>query len=174
MFPERTTERLHLARIEAGDQGFIFQGLSHPQVIPFYGVRYDSFEATKSQMDFYARMVAEGSGIPWKLVERASGAPVGVLAVYGYKPEHRKAELGFWLLPEFWGMGYAREAVEAAMHYWQEERTLHRMEAFVEEENEASWRLLERCAFTYEGTMRDCEWKDGRWVSLKIYASITT
>lgn len=173
MVPEIQTERLKLARIDPADQGFIFEGLSHPQVIPFYGVRYDSFEATKAQMEFYERMLADGSGIPWKLVEQESGAAVGVLAVYGYKAEHRKAELGFWLLPNYWGKGYAREAVQAAIAYWQAERNLHRLEAFVETENEASWRLLERCGFAYEGLMRDSEWKEGRWISLKIYALLS-
>ncbi len=174
MFPELQTERLLMKKIEAADQGFVFEGLSHQEVIPFYGVRYESFEATKAQMEFYEQLVAEGSGLPWKLVERETGAPIGVLAVYLFKAEHRKAELGFWLLPRFWGRGYAREAVEAACSYWKQERGLHRMEAFVETENEASWRLLERCGFAFEGCMRDCEWKDGKWISLRIYARVNT
>jgi len=38
MFPEIETPRFFLKQIVADDQAFIFKGLSHPEVIPFYGV----------------------------------------------------------------------------------------------------------------------------------------
>jgi len=47
MVPQLTTDRFFLQKIFPEDQQFIFEGLSHPDVIPFYGARYDSFEATK-------------------------------------------------------------------------------------------------------------------------------
>jgi ribosomal-protein-alanine N-acetyltransferase len=53
MFPQLSTERLLLTQNLPEDQQFIFKGLSHPDVIPFYGVRYESFEAAKAQMDWY-------------------------------------------------------------------------------------------------------------------------
>ncbi len=58
------------------------------------------------------------------------------------------------------------------MDYWKNEKSLHRLEAFVEEGNKASSRLLEKAGFRYEGMMQDCEIKDGRFISLLIYAII--
>src|SRR5215210_7089090 len=98
MFPELTTERLLLQQVLPEDQQFIFEGLSHPEVIPFYGVRYDSFEATKTQMDWYAKIYEEGTGISWKIVDKHTKESLGNIAVYLYKKEHNKAEVGFWLL----------------------------------------------------------------------------
>lgn len=172
MFPELSTERLKLQKILPGDQEFIYKGLSHPQVIPFYGVRYDSFEATSAQMDWYEKMWTEGSGIPWKIVNRQTGSTIGVISVYFYKPQHNKAEVGFWLLPENWNKGLAAEALDAVLQYWQKEKGLHRMEAFVEEGNEASTRLLEKAGFTREGLMKDCEMKNGKYISLFVFARI--
>lgn len=174
MFPLLTTERLLLQEIEPKDQGFIFEGLSHPEVIPFYGVRYDSFDATKAQMDWYRQLTEQGSGLAWKLVEKQSGEKIGVIATYAYKPEHNKAEVGFWLLPTFWNKGLAAEALKSVIAYWKEEKSLHRLEAFVEEGNKASCKLLEKSGFLYEGTMRDCEIKNGAYISLRIYALILT
>ncbi|HUC83139.1 MAG TPA: GNAT family N-acetyltransferase [Flavisolibacter sp.] len=170
MFPALTTDRLLLQEIKPEDQGFIFEGLNHPDVIPFYGVRYDSFEATKTQMDWYDDMLKQGTGLAWKMVEKATGKPMGVTAVYYYKPEHNKAEVGFWLLPDYWHKGFASEALKAAIHYWQTEKGLHRMEAFVEEGNTASSKLLEKAGFQYEGKMIDFERKEGKYISLLIYA----
>lgn len=170
MVPTLLSERLQLEEIKPEDQSFIFDGLSHPEVIPFYGVRYESFEETSAQMIWYRKMVAESSGLPWKMVDRKTGEKIGVIAVYAYKPEHKKAEIGFWLLPPFWNKGYALEALKTVVAYWKNENGLHRLEGFVEEGNTASSRLLEKAGFLYEGTMRECEIKNGRFISLQIYA----
>jgi ribosomal-protein-alanine N-acetyltransferase len=172
MFPQLVTDRLLLQEVQPEDQQFIFEGLSHREVIPFYGVRYDSFEATKAQMNWYAKIYDEGSGISWKIVDRNTKENIGDISVYLYKPEHNKAEVGFWLLPQYWHKGFAIEALHAVIDYWKKEKNLHRMEAFVEEGNDASSRLLEKAGFQYEGKMIDCEIKSGNYISLKIYGLI--
>lgn len=172
MFPQLTTERFLLQQVLPEDQGFIFAGLSHPDVIRFYGVQYTSFEATGVQMEWYEKMRAEGWGLPWKIVDRSSGEKMGVISIYYYKPEHNKAEVGFWLLPAYWNKGIILEALKAAIDYWRFQKKLHRLEAFVEQGNTASSKLLEKAGFLYEGTMQDCEMKNGKYISLLVYAMI--
>jgi ribosomal-protein-alanine N-acetyltransferase len=172
MVKELTTQRLLLQQIQPEDQRFIYEGLSHPDVIPFYGVRYDSFEATKTQMEWYAKACEEDTGGPWKIVDKVSGEKLGVIAYYFHKKEHRKAEVGFWLLPQYWGKGIVSEAMQQLIQYCKNEKNIHRLEAFVEEGNKASCRVLEKANFKYEGTMKDCEIKNGSFVSLLIYALI--
>lgn len=115
-------------------------------------------------------MVKVGSGLAWKMISRQTGEAMGVISVYAYKPEHRKAEIGFWLLPQFWNKGFATEAIKAVIQYWKTEKALHRLEAFVEVGNGASASLLSKAGFLYEGTMHDCEIKNGKFISLQIYA----
>ncbi len=172
MFPILTTERFLLQQIVAEDQQFIFEGLSHPDVIRFYGVHYESFETTKAQMEWYDKMLAEGTGIFWKIVDKATSEKCGVISVYYYKPEHNKAEVGFWLLPQYWGKGIALEALQTAINFWKEQKYLHRLESFVEEGNSASSKLLEKAGFQFEGKMKDCEIKHGNYINLLIYALI--
>ena len=70
MFQGLLTERYLLQEIEENDQTFIFKGLSHPQVIPYYGISYQTFEATKAQMDFYREMLVNDTGCWWKIVSK--------------------------------------------------------------------------------------------------------
>jgi ribosomal-protein-alanine N-acetyltransferase len=172
MFPEVETERLSLQQIKPEDQQFIFEGLSHPEVIPFYGVRYESFDATKAQMEWYNKMLLEGTGISWKMVDKQTAKNMGVISVYFYRPEHNKAEVGFWLLPQYWNKGFAFEALNAIIAYWMNEKKLHRLEGFVEEGNTASSKVLEKCGFAYEGKMIESEIKNGKYISLLIYGLI--
>ena len=172
MFPTLTTGRFLLQQILPDDQRFIFEGLSHPEIIPFYGVRYDSFEATRKQMDWYEKSYREGSGHSWKIIEKASGEKIGVVAYYFFKPEHKKAEVGFWIFPQYWNKGITTEVLKTVIEYCQKEKGIHRLEAFVEEGNLASSRVLEKLGFVYEGTMRECEIKNGKYINLFIYALV--
>jgi ribosomal-protein-alanine N-acetyltransferase len=172
MWPELKTERLLLQQVHPEDQQFIFEGLSHPEVIPFFGVKYNSFEATAKQMEWYAKAYSEGTGGPWKIIDKSTNEKIGVIAYYFYKAEHKKAEVGFWIFPKYWNKGIVSEALNAVINYCQKEKGIHRLEAFVEEGNTASNKVLEKGGFEYEGTMKDCEIKDGRYISLLIYALI--
>lgn len=172
MFPELTTERFRLVQVTADDQQFLFKGLSDPVTMPYYGIYFTTFEETAKQIEWYQKNWEEGTGINWKIVNKNTNDNIGVISVYNYKPEHRKAELGYWLLPEYWQQGIASEVIRPVIKYWQDNKDLHRLEAFIETENAASVRLLEKAGFTCEGTMRDCEIKFGRFISLYIYALI--
>lgn len=123
---------------------FVFKGLSHPAVIPFYGVRYDSLEATKAQMDWNQQLTEQDKGIAWKMVGKQTGEETGVIASYAYKPERNKAEAGFWFRPLFWHKGSAADALQAVFEHGKKAKSLHRMEAFVEAGNTASSKLLEK------------------------------
>jgi len=83
---------------------------------------------------------------------------------------HQKAEIGIWLLPEHWGKGIFQEVMTKVVAYGFKELNLHRIEAFVESGNTKCRRAIAKTGFTYEGTMKDCEQKDGKWISLSVYA----
>src|SRR6185369_15926355 len=172
MFPSLTTERFVLEQILPEDQQFIFEGLSHPEIIPFYGVRYESFEATKKQMEWYEKSYKEGTGGPWKIIDKISGEKIGVVAYYKFDEQHKKAEVGFWIFPQFWNKGIVTECLRAVIDYCQEEKNIHRLEAFVEEGNAASMKVLEKLGFDHEGKYKECEFKNGKFTDLHVYALI--
>lgn len=173
MFPELATERFLLTQVQPGDQAFLFQGLSDPVAMPHNGVYFSTFEETRIQLEWYERNYNTGTGISWKIVSKSTGDKIGVVSVYYYKPEHKKAEVGYWILPEFWNQGIISEVLQTVIKYWQEEKKLHRLEAMVEEENTGSIRVLEKAGFLHEGTMRDYEIKFGNYINLRMYSLLS-
>jgi ribosomal-protein-alanine N-acetyltransferase len=159
-----------LEPIQREDQAFVFRGLSDPEVIRYYGVSYDSLEATADQMDFYDRLITEKSGAAFKLVDRKSGESMGVLAAYLFQPAHQRIEIGFWLIPEFQGKGIMRSALPVFIQILTNQFELHRIEAMVETDNTASCSLLEKTGFQKEGILRDYEIKNGKRISLVVYS----
>jgi [ribosomal protein S5]-alanine N-acetyltransferase len=169
-FPEIQTERCLLRKIVDSDIENIFRGLSHPEVIKYYGVSYQTLEATQAQMKFYADLEANETGVTWAICNTDNSIFYGVVGVYHISKEHKKAELGFWLLPEFWGKGILVEVMPFVYEYVFNTLGIHRIEAFVETENVNSKRLMQKINFRHEGTMQDCEIKNGKYISLDIYA----
>jgi ribosomal-protein-alanine N-acetyltransferase len=81
----------------------------------------------------------------------------------------KKAEIGFWLLPEFWGKGYMQEAMPLICERGFNKLGLERIEGFVETENFNCKEALEKLQFKYEGTAKDCELKNGKLISIDTY-----
>ncbi len=173
-FPELSTARFYLRQILLPDQSFIFEGLSHPDVIPYYGVHYETYEAARAQMEFYDSIWKEQTGCWWKIMDKEKGIAVGACGMNGYQPEHEKAEIGYWLLPAWWKKGIMPEVIPVVIRHLFENWKLFRLEAVIEDGNEPSCRLSEKLGFHYEGTLRKAEIKKGKRISLKIYSLLRT
>ncbi len=164
------TKRCFLKPVENSDIGHIFRGLSHPEIIKYYGVNYHTLEETNEQMNWYSNLEKSGSSQWWIIRLNDSSTFCGAIGYNDLNLEHKKAEIGFWLFPEFWGKGVMKECALKITDYLFREIGVHRIEAFVEERNKNSIRLLSKLGFKYEGTMDDCEVKNGEFISVSIYA----
>ena len=59
-------------------------------------------------------------------------------------------DIGFALLPEFWGRGYAHEAASAVLEHARRDFGLERILAIATPHNDSSIRLLEKMGMTFE------------------------
>lgn len=171
--PTIEIERLLLRKVVASDIDNIFEGLSHPDVVKYYGVSFKTLEATKEQMTFYTTLEKEETGIWFAVCSNDDKTFYGACGFNNLSKKHNKAEIGFWLLIDFWGQGIMKEAVPLVCKYGFDKLGLHRIEGFVESDNINCKRLLSKLDFRYEGTIKDCEIKkNGKFISLEIYAKI--
>lgn len=66
----------------------------------------------------------------------------------------RRAELGYWLGADAWGLGFATEAANALVDFGFEELDLARIYAQVLQGNDASCRVLDKLGMLNEGVRR--------------------
>ena len=123
-------------------------------------------------MDWYARIEREETGRWWAIVDPADEYFYGAIGIHDIHPQHRKAEIGFWLLTEYWGKGYITEAATRIIKHSFDDLGLHRIYAYVESENHNSKKVMHKLCFVYEGTMKECEIKDGKWYDLEMYGML--
>lgn len=96
------------------------------------------------------------------------GRLVGAISL-GINRRHRRAELGYWIGPEFWSNGYCTEAARAVLAYGFERLDLHRIVAHHLTRNPASGRVMNKIGMTHEGSLRQHVDKWGVFEDLESY-----
>ena len=84
--------------------------------------------------------------------------------------ERVSAEIGYWLSEDYWGQGIVTAALKAVTAYAMRTHDLSRVYALPYEWNEASFRVLEKAGYVFEGRMRCSAIKDGKVIDQLLYA----
>ena len=85
------------------------------------------------------------------LIELRDGTHIGDLCFKGLDA-NGVTEIGYGILEDFRGRGFAAEAVDAAVVWALQQPAVTRVEAETEPGNRASQRVLEKCGFRPSGT----------------------
>ena len=80
---------------------------------------------------------------------------IGKCMLFNYARTSKRAEIGFGIGKEFWGIGYMQEAGNALIHYGFKELGLRRIEAEIDPANLSSSKVLARMGFITEGLLRE-------------------
>jgi ribosomal-protein-alanine N-acetyltransferase len=153
--PTLETPRLTLRPVTPEDIPFIHKLFSRSETNLYSG--YDDITTFAEAEQMYETALKPSFPTHFKVVAelKKTGESVGMIGIYYYSKENRRAELGYDLLKEHWGKGLMTEAVEEVLRYAFEELRLNRVEATTDSENGASNKVLERTGFTLEGRLRE-------------------
>ena len=86
------------------------------------------------------------------LIEHEDLGPVGVIGLF--EGEDAVPEAGYWIGRDFWGRGFATEALEAGMVWASKKWKRRALMAGHFADNPASGRVLEKAGFLYTGETR--------------------
>ena len=106
----------------------------------------------------------------WTLALKESNQFIGEAGLNLSKFKYKSGEIFYALHPDFWGNGYATEAIEAILNYAFVDLSLHRISAGVATENVGSIKLLERVGMQREGKLRKILPIRGEWWDNYQYA----
>lgn len=150
------TERLVLRRLSGGDAAFMLRLLNEPSWLRFIGDRgVRTLEDARryileGPVDMYERL---GFGLYATTLKEDDSAPIGICGLVK-RDGLEDVDIGFALLPGFWGKGYAYEAASGVMAYAKSVVGLTRIVAITSVDNESSARLLEKIGLRFEKMVR--------------------
>lgn len=141
------TERLLLRKFKSGDWQDLYAYLSLPEIYRFEPGKPTSLEEAKHLAEERSR-----TNNFFAVVLKSSQKMIGHLYFEQVEPkEFLTWELGYIFNPAFQGQGYCTEAAKRLLEYGFKELQAHRITAFCDPANPASWKVLEKIGLEREG-----------------------
>lgn len=147
--------RLELRHMTVADAAFIRTLLNDPDYIRHIGdrgVRTQGAAARYIEEIALASYARYGFGL-YLVVRRDDGAPLGMAGLVR-REGFGEVEIGYALLPQFRGQGYAFEAARAALDLGRNRFGLARIIATCAPDNAESIKVLQRLGFEFERMVR--------------------
>lgn len=130
----------------------------------------ESVEDTKSFITSSLKESSSGSALHYAIVN--ADEIFGVVSFNEINRMHRIGSIGYWLDENSTGKGIISSAVRRLLDIGFNELNLNKIEIRCAEENIKSRSVAERLGFTYEATLRQCEWLYTKYVNHAIYSML--
>ncbi len=163
-------EKVHLRSVEPDDwQVFRDWNLDSESARSSYFIPFPQSSADLQRM---ANQLAlqRGENDEFRfMIEDNAGKVIGTLNTHGAERRNGVFRYGVAVRREYWGKGYAVEAVRLVLAYFFDELGYQKCNVDVFDFNPASIRLHEKLGFVFEGQIRRSVFTNGRYHDSLIY-----
>lgn len=168
------TSRLVLRPLESADAQQLLPYFSDPECCKYIPWEPRDLSGVNLFLDKWAALkVPRADGESLILgIELPGIGIIGQLNFTLKSTVHQQAEFGYILNRDFWGQGYASEAVKGFTDWIFDSLPVHRLSAYVDSRNASSIKLLEKLDFSLEGSFVENEFFKGEWVTMLTFATL--
>ncbi len=169
---EIETERLILRPFVQSDaQSALDNWAGDEAVQTMYGEPvYKTKEEVQDILEKYITAYRSGFYFRWAVVEKQSGECIGQIAYFLVDESGSWGEIEYCIGRAFQGKGYATEATKAIISYGFDKIGFNKVQICVRPSNIKSKKVIEKCGFDYEGTLRDYFFIDGEYEGRMYYS----
>lgn len=167
------TDRLILRKFNFEDcNDMIEYWVSNEELQKLYGEpAYKTKDEVNSLLNKYITSYEKQDYYRWAIIEKKSQTCIGQIAYFLVDSKNNFAEIEYCIGVNFQKNGYATEATKAIIEFGFNKINLHKIQISAKSINIPSKRVIEKCNFKYEGTLRDYFFDDGKYID-RIYYSI--
>jgi len=142
-----------LRPLRSGDEVAWAEYLANAAVIEHTSIPAVSLSYVANLVQRYVSEYASGLSCRWALAG-PDDRLIGTCGFSNWSLLHSHAELVYDLAPSHWGRGHMTVAIRTVLGWAFEVIGFNRVHALVMVTNQRSIAVLERCGFSYEGTLR--------------------
>lgn len=168
------TDRLILRRFEySDDDAMLKYWIADEKIQSMYSEPiYTTNEAVKELLDKYIVSYEKDDYYRWAIILKETGECIGQIAYFIVDSKNHFAEIEYCVGSAFQCRGYATEATKAVIDYGFRKMNLHKVQICTKEINLPSKRVIEKCGFTYEGTLRGYFYMNGVYTGRQYYSML--
>lgn len=169
---EITTERLLLRPFMLSDGDAMLKNwIADEKIQSLYCEPvYSTKDEVKKLLCQYIDNYSKKDYYRWAIVWGENGECIGQIAFFLVDSENHFAEIEYCVSRQYQRRGLATEATKAIIRFGFEQIGLHKIQICHKANNIASKRVIEKCGFVYEGTLRDYFYTDGDYVGRCYYS----
>lgn len=144
--------------------------LNDPAINKYLESRYQTWTINTLKEYFHK---TKNSEILLAILDKETGNHIGNIKIGGLDKKYQRAELGLLIGDKnFWGKGYASEAIKLTSEYCFSKLHLHKITAGAYAENKASIQAFLKNDFVIEGERKEHYLINGYWTSLILLGKI--
>ena len=150
------TSRLILRKVELIDAENLTKLLNDKEVQEFLAgipANYTVQMAVDYILNKLQKKYNDESYYDWAVVEKERNKLIGRIGLFKQDDYRMMVDLVWYIHKDYRGKGYITEAVKEIIKFLQSVG-YKRIEAFADIKNKASQRIMEKCGFTFEGTLK--------------------
>lgn len=168
------TDRLILRRFEyTDDNAMLKYWVADENIQSLYSEPvYTTKDEVKSLLDKYISSYEKDDYYRWAVISKETNECIGQIAFFLVDNKNQFAEIEYCIGSLFQCRGLATEAAKAIMKYGFERINLHKIQICTKTINKPSKRVIEKCGFTYEGTLRDYFFMNNQYIGRLYYSML--
>lgn len=172
-YPKLISKRLVLREPRKSDITAYHQILSAPEISRYSDLPVNPTEKQSRRFLYStASLHSRQSGIAWLICLRDNDLVIGSIRINKIEKKASCGLLAYEVHPDYWGQGYATEALAQVVDYAHDELKLNRLEAWSSVNNIASDNVLSKNGFNLEGLLREKVLIRGELMDINLFAHL--
>jgi len=166
---KHNSERLFFKEFKEEDFDLLSSVFSNEQVMKY--ALLDRYTCKKDLLPYFKKVLENNKTIDnrdayeYAVYLSSNGNFIGFadIEVYNQNNFGGCGEIGYFLLPEFWGNGFATEIANLLLNICFSILKLHRVSASCNSNNLQSEKIMKKIGMIKEGELRKTRFKNGNW-----------
>lgn len=169
--PKIETERLLLRRYQETDIDMQYEILTDKRLSHYIEFPNLTKDEELGCIKTWIKEADESKYEKWVITLKNDDIPIGNISVNGIETKHNYCNIGYVILFDYWGNGYASEALRAVSDYLLNERGYYLVECSCNELNTQSSKVMLKAGFKKDGYIANRRLNhDGTYSGVEYYS----